>query len=113
MSITASALTAEALKLTLPASIFSRSTESHNQDKVPMATLAARDALRVVELVEQVVAIVSLGASQAVDLRTPAADHGSLHAKIRGTVPALVGDRRMDVDIQAVLKLIRADELSQ
>ena len=43
MQITASALTAEALKLTMPASAFSRSTESHNQDKVSMGTIAARE----------------------------------------------------------------------
>jgi len=47
MQISASALTAEALKLTMPASVFSRSTESHNQDKVSMGSIAARDCQRV------------------------------------------------------------------
>ena len=42
-----SAWTAEALKLTMPASVFSRSTECHNQDKVSMGTIAARDCLRI------------------------------------------------------------------
>mgnify|MGYP000075323383 CR=1 FL=1 len=60
MQISASALTAEALKLTMPASVFSRSTECHNQDKVSMGTIAARDAVRIVELTEQVLAIVLL-----------------------------------------------------
>ncbi len=69
MQITASALTAEALKLTMPASVFSRSTESHNQDKVSMGTIAARDALRVIELTETVLAVVQLALCQAVDLR--------------------------------------------
>ncbi|MFP5394298.1 MAG: histidine ammonia-lyase, partial [Gammaproteobacteria bacterium] len=36
LQISASAWTAEALKLTMPASVFSRSTECHNQDKVSM-----------------------------------------------------------------------------
>ena len=40
----------------MPASVFSRSTECHNQDKVSMGTIAARDCLRVLELTEQVVA---------------------------------------------------------
>ncbi len=40
----------------MPASVFSRSTECHNQDKVSMGTIAARDALRVLELTEQVAA---------------------------------------------------------
>ena len=56
VQIAASAWTAEALKLTMPASVFSRSTECHNQDKVSMGTIAARDALRVLELSEQVAA---------------------------------------------------------
>ena len=44
MQITASALVAEALKNTMSAMSFSRSTEAHNQDKVSMGTIAARDA---------------------------------------------------------------------
>jgi histidine ammonia-lyase len=49
-----SALCAEALKLTMPASVFSRSTENHNQDKVSMGTIAARDLLRILDLTETV-----------------------------------------------------------
>src|SRR6201999_4084734 len=69
MQITASALTAEALKQTMPASAFSRSTECHNQDKVSMGTIAARDALRVLELSEQVAAVTLMGTVQALRLR--------------------------------------------
>src|SRR5664280_3764913 len=57
MSISSSALTAEALKATMPAASFSRSTESHNQDKVSMGTIAARDAERICTLTERVVSI--------------------------------------------------------
>src|SRR5207244_2138324 len=71
MQITASALTAEALKLTMPASVFSRSTESHNQDKVSMGSIAARDCQRVLELSETVAVIELLALCQAVDLRGP------------------------------------------
>ena len=56
LQISVSAWTAEALKLTMPASVFSRSTECHNQDKVSMGTIAARDCLRILELTEQVAA---------------------------------------------------------
>src|SRR6185437_7955114 len=67
--IAASAWTAEALKLTMPASVFSRSTECHNQDKVSMGTIAARDALRVLELSEQVAAANIIAVVQALRLR--------------------------------------------
>ena len=64
-----SAWTAEALKNTMPASVFSRSTECHNQDKVSMGTIAARDCLRVLQLTEQVTSASLLAATQAIVLR--------------------------------------------
>lgn len=69
VQIGCSAWTAEALKLTMPASVFSRSTECHNQDKVSMGTIAARDCLRVLQLTEQVAAASVLAATQALELR--------------------------------------------
>jgi histidine ammonia-lyase len=69
VQIGVSAWTAEALKLTMPASVFSRSTECHNQDKVSMGTIAARDCLRVIQLTEQVAAGHLLAVLQAVALR--------------------------------------------
>jgi len=69
VQISVSAWTAEALKLTMPASVFSRSTECHNQDKVSMGTIAARDCLRVLELTEQVAAAMLIAARQGLTLR--------------------------------------------
>jgi len=114
MQITASALTAEALKLTMPASAFSRSTESHNQDKVSMGTIAARDCLRVLELAETVAAISTLAACQGVDLRNGEASalrSRALHDAVRKAVPQLLTDRRQDHDITRVLELHAAGDL--
>src|SRR5690606_16420463 len=69
VQIGTSAWTAEALKLCMPASVFSRSTECHNQDKVSMGTIAARDCLRVLQLTEQVAAAALLATAQGVELR--------------------------------------------
>ncbi|MFH7572360.1 aromatic amino acid lyase, partial [Pseudomonas syringae group genomosp. 7] len=66
VQIGTSAWTAEALKNTMPASVFSRSSECHNQDKVSMGTIAARDAIRVLELTEQVAAATLIAANQGV-----------------------------------------------
>jgi histidine ammonia-lyase len=115
MQIAASALTAEALKLTMPASAFSRSTESHNQDKVSMGTIAARDAVRVVELTERVLAITLLAACQALDLRGLAAARPrsrEVVRAVRAMVPANTADRRQDGDIEAVVVGIRAGTLT-
>src|SRR3990172_8918199 len=106
MQITASALAAEALKLTLPAAAFSRSTESHNQDKVSMGTIAARDCLRIVELAETVASILLLAAAQAVDLRgAEACTPRSLAMRdaVRAEVSTLTSDRRQDIDIGRIV----------
>lgn len=118
MQIAASAITAEALKSTMPASVFSRSTECHNQDKVSMGTIAARDALRVVELTEQVLAISLLAVAQAVDLRIALggrcrARSLALRDAVRRRAPFVDADRRQDGDIAAMLSMIRADDLAE
>ena len=113
MGISTSALTAEALKLTVPAASFSRTTESNNQDKVSMGTIAARDCRRILELAETVAAIVLLADCQALELRgdTGAGRTSELREIVREEVPALVEDRRQDIDIERVLALYRAGEL--
>jgi histidine ammonia-lyase len=114
MQISASALTAEALKLTMPAAAFSRSTESHNQDKVSMGTIAARDCLRILELSETVAAILTLASSQAVDLRgekESGQESIQLRDRVRKFVPMLVEDRRQDHDIARILELHRRGAL--
>lgn len=85
VQIGASAYTAEALKLTMPASVFSRSTECHNQDKVSMGTIAARDCLRILQLTEQVVASTLLASVQALRLRIAQneLDYSSLTADVQ------------------------------
>ena len=114
LQISASAWTAEALKATMPASVFSRSTECHNQDKVSMGTIAARDCTQVLDLTETVAAIALLAGCQAVDLRgdeIASRRARSLRDALRKVVPTVVDDRRQDVDIEAALALYRAGEL--
>jgi histidine ammonia-lyase len=114
LQLTASALTAEALKLTMPASVFSRSTECHNQDKVSMGSIAARDALRVIELAETVAVICLLGVCQAADIRGLETAHPrtqEVHRAVRAHVAPTLADRRQDRDITALLDELRADRL--
>ena len=111
MEITASALVAEALKHATPASIFSRSTESHNQDKVSMGSISARESQRVLDLSETVAVIHLLALAQAVELRGPSRCHPrsqALREAVREGVPAHTADRRMDVDIEWALERYRA-----
>ena len=85
VQIATSAWTAEALKLTMPASVFSRSTECHNQDKVSMGSISARDCLRILELTEQVASAMLLAMVQALELRLKAQELDPTHL-----VPAIL-----------------------
>lgn len=114
LQISVSAWTAEALKQTMPASVFSRSTECHNQDKVSMGTIAARDALRVLDLTEQVAAGVLMAARQGLGLRdriSPLALSPSLsamQADLSGRMPLVVEDRALDRELRDLVDAIRA-----
>lgn len=113
LGISTSAWTAEALKLTMPASVFSRSTESHNQDKVSMGTIAARDCLRVLTLTEQVAAGALLGAAQGLELRARQEDRAVPPALartievVRAHSAFLEEDRRLDGELHALCVVFR------
>ncbi len=115
VQIAASAWTAEALKLTMPASVFSRSTECHNQDKVSMGTIAARDALRVLELSEQVAAAQLIATVQALRLRQREAEGlvigGRIEEFLAGigdSIPFIAQDVPLDGVLFALAEAIRA-----
>jgi len=116
MQLCCSAMTAEALKLSNPASVHSRSTEAHNQDKVSLGSIAARDACSIVELAQNVAAIHLLAVCQALDLRgveKASPKTRAIRDLVRSRVPFLDSDRRMDNDIEEAVDLIRSGELSE
>ena len=99
----------------MPASVFSRSTECHNQDKVSMGTIAARDCLRVLELTEQVVAALLITVRQGVWLRrklNPAAiPQAALETMLDASgadIAAIEEDRRLEPDLRFLLERIRS-----
>ncbi|WP_263322543.1 aromatic amino acid ammonia-lyase [Endozoicomonas sp. Mp262] len=111
-----SAWTAEALKNTMPVSVFSRSTECHNQDKVSMGTISARDCLRVLELTEQVAAASLLAVHQALELRLRAGElehdriHSDLlkqHERIMADFAFVDEDRPLEADLRRHIAGIR------
>jgi histidine ammonia-lyase len=115
LQISVSAWTAEALKLTMPASVFSRSTECHNQDKVSMGTIAARDCLRVLELAEQVTAALLITVRQGAWLRCrmskaglPTPELQAMLDTLAAEVKAIEEDRRLEHDLRLLLERIRA-----
>jgi histidine ammonia-lyase len=115
VQIGVSAWTAEALKGTMPASVFSRSTECHNQDKVSMGTIAARDCIRVLELAEQVLSACLLASVQALRIRL---ERGEVSAErvaplrdlinqVSASFAFLEADRQLEGDLRSTLEAVR------
>lgn len=118
--IATSAFSAEAQKGAMPASVFSRSTESNNQDKVSLGTISARDCIRVLELTEQNLAALALATVQAIDLRQTSneLDLAQLHPKlvtfyhrIRKYSAFVEEDRALEHDLRKVIDALVAGEL--
>ena len=113
VQIGVSAWTAEALKNTLAASIFSRSTECHNQDKVSMGTIAARDASRVITLTQQVIAALCCASVQAIHLKGLTAQLSpTLQAFMQWTLQSFAfveEDRPLQTELQQIVD--RLDQL--
>ncbi len=116
LQISASAWTAEALKNCMPVSVFSRSTECHNQDKVSMGTIAARDCMRVLELSEQVAAGTALAGAQGLQLRkiqgqlqeaTIGRTLSQFQASVFSEVKFIEEDRPLDKDLRNLVAQIR------
>ncbi|ADI30457.1 HAL/PAL/TAL family ammonia-lyase [Methylotenera versatilis] len=114
LQISVSAWTAEALKLTMPASVFSRSTECHNQDKVSMGTIASRDCLRILQLTEQVAAGMLVAVYQGVSLRLQMPQHAPLHPRLHMMIDDLskilvlvFEDRALQSELEDLLNAIR------
>lgn len=109
MQISLSSLSADVMKNTTAASIFSRPTESLNQDKVSMGTTAANDFSKMIPDLYNMLSIAFIGMAQAVDIRGK--DLVSPHLKniyetIRKDVKPLYEDRRMDFDIEKMYTLL-------
>ena len=109
MQITLSSLTADVIMNTVPASLNSRPTESMNQDKVSMGTTAALHFAKQLPDLTNMLSIALIGMAQGVDLR--GADKCSSHLQknyntIREIVEKLTHDRRMDIDIKVINKMI-------
>lgn len=100
VQIAVSAWTAEALKQCMPASVFSRSTECHNQDKVSMGTIAARDCIRVLTLTEQVQSAMLLATTQALAIRGQMEGHVNAPClQMSAALAAFVQDLRSEFDL--------------
>jgi histidine ammonia-lyase len=111
---TAAALVSENKTLCAPASVDSIPTSAGQEDHVSMGTISARQCARVVENLENVIAIELLEAAQALDFRAPLTyGRGTSigHRAVRALVPHLDDDRILSLDIAAVRDLVSSGTL--
>lgn len=94
----ASALTSEIMALSLPNSIFSRSTESHNQDKVSLGMSAATQCHDLIEKLLTLQTLHLICLAQALDLQKiqlKGRTAKKLYTLIRQHVPFIQSDREI------------------
>lgn len=111
---TAAALVSESKALCHPSSVDSLSTSAATEDHVSMGGWAARKALRVVEHVEQVLAIELLAACQALEFLRPLKTTTPLekvYELLRSVVSPWDRDRVMSPDIEAAHTLIKQQKV--
>lgn len=78
-----------------------------------MGTIAARDAIRVLELTEQVAAATLIAANQGLWLRSQAADArplppalAAMHQQLQEDFPPVIEDRALERELRLCLKRI-------
>jgi len=108
--VTAASLVSESKGLAHPASIDSIPTSANQEDHVSMGMTAARQAARILENAEQVLAIELLCAAQGIDLRSPLQPgKGTMAAyrAVRQQIKRLDRDRIMAPDLERAARLVR------
>ncbi len=113
LQYTAAALASESKTLAHPASADSIPTSANQEDHVSMGSIAARNAMAVLEHSERIVAIEVICASQGLDLRldlqpetTPGVGVAEAHARVRATIARLEEDREPGPDLEAAYRLV-------
>ena len=112
--VTAASLVSESKSLAHPASIDSIPTSANQEDHVSMGMTAARQAARVLENAEQVLAIELLCAAQGIDLRLPLQPgRGTLavYRAVRRQVKRLDRDRIMAPDLERAVEMVRSGKV--
>jgi len=111
--VTAAALASENKTLAHPASVDTIPTSAGQEDHVSMAPWAGHKLLAACDNTATVLAIELLAAAHAINEQRPLATTPSLaivHDRIRACAPFVRGDRRLDRDIAALAKLLRAGD---
>jgi histidine ammonia-lyase len=112
--VTAAALASENKSLAHPASVDSLPTSANQEDHVSMATFAARRLSSMLKNTAHIVAIELLAAAQGIEFLRPLKSSAALEnvlRLIRSVSPAMMADRSLARDIEAVHHLVAAGDV--
>ena len=112
--VTAAALASENKSLAHPASVDSLPTSANQEDHVSMATFAARRLGPMLRNTSHIVAIELLAAAQGVEFLRPLQSAPALERVlrlVRSVSPAMMTDRSLARDIEAVHHLVAAGDI--
>jgi len=112
--VTAAALASENKSLAHPASVDSLPTSANQEDHVSMATFAARRLVPMLANTSRIVAIELLAAAQGIEFLRPLQSSGALEGVlrlVRSVSPAMMADRSLARDIEAVHHLVAAGDI--
>jgi len=114
VQLTAASLVSENKVLAHPASVDSIPTSAGKEDHVSMCPIAANKGRKILDNLLRVLAIELICGAQGLDLRRPLQSSPVLegvHQVVRSRVEFLTHDRELHKDIEAVVELIKGDEL--
>lgn len=106
-----SAITSEILQRTMPGGMFSRSSESHNQDKVSLGMSAAVQCSQMIEPLYTIAAMYLICLAQGLDLRDTrlaGSDSARVYKMVRARVALVAKDSPLGEQVAAL-----ADDLKQ
>ncbi|ROZ72454.1 histidine ammonia-lyase [Ramlibacter sp. WS9] len=112
--VTAAALASENKSLAHPASVDSLPTSANQEDHVSMATFAARRLQPMLKNTAHIVAIELLAAAQGIEFLRPLTSAPGLEGVlrlVRSVSPAMMQDRSLARDIEAVHHLVAAGDI--
>jgi histidine ammonia-lyase len=112
--VTAAALASENKSLAHPASVDSLPTSANQEDHVSMATFAARRLGAMLKNTAHIVAIELLAAAQGIEFLRPLKSAPALEdvlRLVRSVSPAMMADRSLARDIEAVHHLVAAGDV--
>ena len=97
-----------------PASVDSLPTSANQEDHVSMATFAARRLAGMLANTARIVAIELLSAAQGIEFLRPLRSSPAVESvlsRLRGASPAMMEDRSLAADIEAVTQLVQQGHL--